>query len=231
LAVGTERRWPEHLAVRSGLAELGVAPEVPRPEPLRLAYPMLRCLPHLLPLERTLPRLLQHLLPLGRSRSLPALAQRLPALRRQALELAEVLAHGALSVRWKRAELLPTLAQLLPLGWRQCLPALESLPRRAALLRCHVEPPVAAIRESLLTLRREALPVAREARQQPLLIGRERRPGNVRAVTRGRRRSTGAADRTGSWGGRLGERRHSRRRERQESCDAHRTNAPRPHCF
>jgi len=187
----------------------------------------LRSRPHLLSLECTLPRLLQHLLPLGGSCGLPALAQRLPALRWQVLELAEVLAHVVLPIRWKRAKLLPTLAQLLALLRRHCLPALEPLSRRTALLGCHVEPSVAAIRERLLTLRREALPLlAGEARQELLLIGRERRPGDVRGVVRGR-----PSDRTRRRGRRLRESQRSRRRKRQESSDAHRVKGPRPHCF
>ena len=81
LPVGAERHRLVHLAMRSGAAELWVPPEVPRPHLLPRTHPTLRSRPHLLSLECTLPRLLQHLLPLGGSRGLPALAQRLPALR------------------------------------------------------------------------------------------------------------------------------------------------------
>lgn len=221
MPVGTERWRPEHLAASSGTAELLATAELSRPHLLPLSHPTLRYRLGPTPLEFTLSRLLQHLLPFGGTRGLPALAQRLPTLRRQALKLAEIIAHRALPIGWQRAELFPALPQLLPLRRWQRLPALESLPSRAALLRRHVDPSVAAVREGLLALRRQRLPVAREARQEPLLIGRERAPRNPLSARSRRRRGRL----------RLGEHHPARRDERQESCDAHRINAPRPHCF
>lgn len=151
----------------------------------RLPHLLPQRLPHLLPRKRTLPCLLQHLLPFGGSRGLPALAQCLPALQRQTLEPAEVLAHSALSIGRQRAELLPAPLQRLPLGGWQRLPSFEALPRRDSLRGRHVQPSVAAVRERLLPLRRQAPPPAREARQEPLLIGGERGPRNLCSAVHG----------------------------------------------
>jgi hypothetical protein len=61
---------------------------------------------------------LQHLLALLRRGALPALAKLTALIRRQAAELAEVLAELVLPIRWQGAELLPAVAQLLSLVGR-----------------------------------------------------------------------------------------------------------------
>src|SRR6202043_2620958 len=72
--------------------------------------------PHLLLLTRTL----NHLLPLRRRGTLPPFTQHLPPLRRQLLELAEVLANRRLLIGGKRLELLPPVPKCVALlGWQR----------------------------------------------------------------------------------------------------------------
>ena len=82
-----------------------------------------------------LPRVLQHLLALLRTRALPLLAKRPALVRRQAAELAEILAQLVLAIRRQGPELLPAITQLLSLVGRQLAPALETIARRAPLVR------------------------------------------------------------------------------------------------
>src|SRR6184192_4133873 len=141
----------------------------------------------LLPL---LARLMDHLLALGGARVVPLLAQHLAALRRQLLELVKILPHLRLLLRRQRLELLPSAAQRAALlGWQR-LKVLEAL-------------------ASLLALRRQAVPLAPETRQDLLLHRREARPGDRRGGTGSRCR------RLLSRCGRRGEQQRGRGRSRE----------------
>ena len=114
-------------------------------------------------LRALLAKPLEHLLTLLRRGTLPLFAQLLAPRWRQSLEAAEVLAHSLLTFRGQRVKLLPALSQNGALVRRQCAPALKPIPRSVALLRTHGQPPATAIREGLLALRWQTVPLTRKA--------------------------------------------------------------------
>lgn len=118
-------------------------------------------------------RALDHALPLLRTRVLPALAQLLALLLRQALELAEILTCCLLARGGQGAKIFPASPQQLSLLRGQLLKLIEALPGRRALLLRHAQPTLAAAGERLLALCRQLLPLPRKPRQQTLLILRQ----------------------------------------------------------
>jgi hypothetical protein len=117
-----------------------------------------------------LARVLDHLLTLRRTGIAPAFAQHLPALGRQLLKTAEILAHPRLLSGRQCLEPLPARAQRLALIRRQRPPARETLLCLATLILRHAEPTLAPVSERLLAFRRQRVPLVAEAGQEPLLL-------------------------------------------------------------
>ena len=132
--------------------------------------------------------LLALLLPLGRAHLPPLTLQFLSLLRRSLFELLKLFAYALLLFGRQALELLPPLAQLLPLLGRHRAPLAEPLLRARALLRAHREPAIAPFGERLLSVGRQALPLATIALQQFLLLWGQGRPRARRGRSRARRR-------------------------------------------
>jgi hypothetical protein len=121
----------------------------------------------------------RHLLPLQGAGPLPLLVQVLALLWWQLLEAAKVLSHGVLLARGQRPEALPAIAQHAALlGW-QGTPGVVALARVLLLLLVHLQPALAAERQALLPLRREAAPLGSQVRKQPLLLLGQAAPGHT----------------------------------------------------
>ena len=115
-------------------------------------------------LHRVVPLLRRHLAPL--------LAQLLTPRRRHLPESVEGFAHFLLPFGRQRLELLVSLAHQLALFRRHGAPLRKTLLRAGPLLRRHRHPSLTALREGLLPIGRQAVPLALIALQQLLLLGR-----------------------------------------------------------
>ena len=117
-----------------------------------------------------LARALDHILPLLRTRVLPALAQLLALLLRQALELAVILTCRLLARRRQRAKLFPAPLQLLPALRRQLLKFIEALPGRGGALELTVAGSATSVVAAVGAVGAAAATAAAGARQrQPAL--------------------------------------------------------------
>src|SRR4029077_15200176 len=110
----------------------------------------------------------------------PLLAQHLAALGGQLLKAVKILAHACLLVRRQCLEPLPAATQRVALVGGKGVPARETLACLVTLRGRHAEPALAAVCQGLLPLRRESVPLAAVARQEPLLIRRKTRPCDAR---------------------------------------------------
>ena len=116
---------------------------------------------------------LHGMVPLLRRHLAPLLAQLLTPRRRHLPESIERFAHFLFSFRRQRLELLVALAHQLALLRGHRAPLREALLCAGPLLRRHGNPALATLRECLLPIGRQAVPLALIGLQQLLLLRRQ----------------------------------------------------------